>query len=80
MKKETGFFDKPENIRVMRWIFYACLGLLVASDFFIYRHPRFLLEEISGFYAVYGLLSCVLIIAVSKVLGILLKRKEDYYD
>jgi hypothetical protein len=34
-----------------------------------------------GFGSLYGLISCVLIIVVSKLLGKLwLMRREDYYD
>ncbi len=80
MKKEIGFFDKPKNIRLIRYIFYLCLIVLVAIDFFIERHSTFAFEKIRGFYAFYGFLSCAVIILVSKLLGIFLKRKEDYYD
>jgi hypothetical protein len=37
-------------------------------------------EAWPGFYAAGGFLSCAVIIVVSKLLGFLLKRKEDYYD
>ncbi len=81
MKKESSFFDRPENIKKMRLIFYATLLILVAIDFFIHKHPHFSWEGIIGFYAVYGLISCALIIAVSKILGKLwLQKGEDYYD
>ena len=80
MKKEIDFFDRPKNIKMMRWIFYTTLIVLVALDFFIFKHPQFLLEKIPGFYAAYGFIACALIIAVSKTLGLLLNKKGDYYD
>ena len=44
-------------------------------------HPHFGFEEFPGFGSLYGLISCVLIIVVSKLLGKLwLMRPEDYYD
>jgi len=44
-------------------------------------HPHFRFEEFPGFGSLYGLISCVLIIVVSKLLGKLwLMRPEDYYD
>jgi hypothetical protein len=44
-------------------------------------HPHFGFEEFPGFGSLYGLISCVLIIVVSKLIGKLwLMRPEDYYD
>ncbi len=80
MKKEIDFFDKPENIKMMRRIFHSCLVVLVLLDLFISKHPHFFWENIPGFDAVFGFVACALIILVSKSLGILLKKKEDYYD
>lgn len=80
MEKETGFLDKPENIKKIRWIFYVILVILVGLDFFIHKHPHFSWEKIPGFFAIYGFVACVVIIAVSKNLGRFLKKKEDYYD
>ncbi len=80
MKKEIDFFDKPENIKMMRRIFHSCLAVVVLLDLFISKHPHFFWEKIPGFYAAYGFIACALIIAVAKTLGILLKKKEDYYD
>jgi hypothetical protein len=38
-------------------------------------------ERVPGFWAIYGFVGCVLIIVGSKAIGgILLQRKEDYYD
>jgi hypothetical protein len=54
--------------------------VLIALDFFISKHPQFSMEGIPGFYATYGFIACALIIAVSKALGLWLKKKEDYYD
>ncbi len=33
-----------------------------------------------GFSAAYGLLTCVAMIIVAKVLGIFLKRRDSYYE
>jgi hypothetical protein len=61
--------------------FYATLGILVVLDFFIEKHPHFPWENIPGFYALFGLLACILIVVMAKTLGHKwLMRKEDYYD
>ena len=61
---------------------YGILVLLVAADFIIPRHEiHFFGDKIPGFWSLYGFISCVLIIEVSKWLGQhWLVRDEDYYD
>ncbi|MDI6655144.1 MAG: hypothetical protein QME59_04585 [Candidatus Hydrothermarchaeota archaeon] len=76
----TEFFDKPENIRKLRILFYVSLASVVLVDFFIHKHIRFPWDKIPGLYALYGFISCVLIIFVSKAIGHWLKKREDYYD
>ena len=81
MKGELGFFDKPGNVRFLKRLFYAALAVIAALDFVIHRHSYFAWEGIPGFFVFYGFLSCVAVVAVSKVLGKLwLKREEGYYD
>ncbi len=44
------------------------------------EHPH-AWDAIPGFYGMFGFVSCVLIVVVSKLLGKwLLQRREDYYD
>jgi hypothetical protein len=79
--KEWTWFDHPQNIRRLRHGFYAVLVLLVLPDFFIHKHTLFSsVEGWPGFYALFGFIACVAIILISKVLGFVLKRREDYYD
>ena len=79
--KKNQVIDSPRVARVLRVAFYAALAILLALGFFVPGHPHFLWERLPGFFALYGFISCVVIIAVSKILGkLLLTRKEDYYD
>jgi len=81
MKKEFNFFDRPGNVSRTRVVFYAVLIILVFADLFVPKHPNYAWEKLPGSYAVYGFLSCAVIIAVSKALGRLwLQKREDYYD
>ncbi|MCH7612616.1 MAG: hypothetical protein IIB95_11020 [Candidatus Marinimicrobia bacterium] len=82
MKKEMDFFDKPKNIRLLKILFYISLALTVIVDFFITRtYIHFPWENIPGFYALFGLVACILIVVLAKTLGHQwLMRKEDYYD
>ncbi len=80
-KKEYEWFDHPQNIRKLKIGFYVVLVLLVLPDLFLHKHTLFSpVEAWPGFYALFGFVSCVAIIVISKLLGFVLKRREDYYD
>ncbi|MBI5343790.1 MAG: hypothetical protein HZB21_01675 [Deltaproteobacteria bacterium] len=70
------------NRKTLKTACYIALALVFAADFFIQRHHAvFIWDNIPGFSAVYGFISCVLIIVVSKFVGhAWLMKKEDYYD
>jgi hypothetical protein len=65
----------------MLWrVFIAILALTVAAEFFIQTHPHFAVERLFAFNALYGFLACAALILVAKGIGLVVKRKEDYYD
>jgi predicted tellurium resistance membrane protein TerC len=70
------------NTKTLKRIAYVILALTVVLDLFIPRdYVHFFWDDIPGFSAVYGFISCILIIIVSKTLGhYWLSRPEDYYD
>ena len=78
--KELSFLDPPEVRTRIRKYFYLSLVLLVIIDFFILKAVHFPWELAPGFYAVYGFIACVSLIFVAKLLRLLVKRKEGYYD
>jgi hypothetical protein len=80
MKKELTLFDNPRNVRLLRAVFYLALAVVVAAEFFIDKHPEFGVDHFTGFYAVYGFISYVLLIVVAKGIRKFVMRKEDYYD
>jgi hypothetical protein len=71
--------------RRKRW-FYAglaalALGEIGAPQLFHTEPAHFGYEDLPAWGSVYGLISCVVIIVVSKLLGRLwLLRREDHYD
>ena len=68
-----------------RW-FYATLGTLALIEIVVPRlfHAEpadFWFEDLPAWESIYGLVSCMVIIAGSKLLGkLLLMRRENYYD
>jgi len=80
VKKELKIFDNPRNVKRLLAVFYACLIVLLIVDFFIHKHGDFPWEKAPDFFAVYGYVSCVLLIFIAKLMRIFIKRDEKYYD
>ena len=70
------------STKIVKKIAYGMLVLLILADFIIPRHEiHFFGDKIPGFWSLFGFISCVLIIVVSKWIGHhWLVRDEDYYD
>lgn len=78
--KKSHFFDKPENIKRVLNVFYACCALLVILDFIINRKIYHSWENLWGFYPIYGFVGCVVLVFVASWMRKFLMRAEDYYD
>jgi len=70
--------------RIKRWFYVGlavvALAEIVLPNLFDEEH-HFSFESWPAFGSIYGLVSCVAIIVVSKFLGkVWLMRREDYYD
>lgn len=71
---------RPENRRPI-WIAFAIVLLAtVAAGFLVEMHPHFAFESWPAFFAIYGFLACVVLVFGAKLLGVLLKRPDTYYD
>jgi hypothetical protein len=67
--------------RIKRW-FYAGLAIVALAEIVLPGdESHFSFEDFPAWGSLYGLISCVAIIVVSKLVGKLwLIRREDYYD
>ena len=84
------WLDQPQNIKkVIRGFYVACalvFGLDVVHQVVSHRHqqgPDSIagIEAIPGFYAVYGLVACVVLVILAKhLLRPAVMRDEEYYD
>ena len=79
MKKELTLFDKPKNVNRFLYLFYASLVALLLIDPFIHKHGTFGWEDVPGFFAAYGFVSCVALIFIAKLLRLWVRRDENYY-
>ena len=63
------------------WIGFAIvLALTVLAGFAVDMHPHFAFEALPAFFALFGFGACVVLVFGSKLLGVLLKRRDTYYD
>lgn len=78
--------ENPRRFGILKKIFYVSLVIIVLAEVAIVNimslgHGHFWFEDLPAFGSGYGLISCILIIVVSKLMGKLwLSKKEDYYD
>lgn len=77
--------EDPKRFSIAKKICYAILVLIVLLEIAVnllhLGHGHFWFEGLPAFGSIYGFISCVLIIIVSKFIGhYWLMKKEDYYD
>lgn len=78
-QKQGHWLTRPETIRKLWWGFYAVLALTVLAQLVFYVKGYFTVDGWFGFGAIYGFLSCLLMVLFAKGLGVFLKRPNDYY-
>ncbi len=71
---------RPKTIQLLWRIFSVILLVTLAAQYFVPVHGYFLVDEAFGFHAMFGFLSCLAMVVVAKLLGLLLKRKATFYD
>jgi len=80
MNEGKHWLVRRRSIRVLWIVFVAVLAIVVAGDVVVARYPYFGLDGTFAFYAWYGFLTCVGMILFARAVGLLLKRKDTYYD
>ena len=80
IKNPEGFFYQKNTIQWILRIFYACCILLVLADFIVHRHVVTDIERVPTFYAIYGLVSCVILVLIAARMRKLVMRDENYYS
>jgi hypothetical protein len=78
--------EDPVRFKRLKVAFYVALVMIAIMEFALPRllhaeKAEFWFEDLPAWESVYGLISCIVIIVGSKLLGKLwLMKREDYYD
>ncbi|MBI1385729.1 MAG: hypothetical protein GC150_12540 [Rhizobiales bacterium] len=78
--RQDHWLVRPGTVRVLWGAFAALLALTVLADLFVEHYNHFGIEDGFGFGAWFGFAVCVVLVAGSKLLGLVLKRPDTYYD
>tara|TARA_B100000780_G_scaffold274997_1_gene240862 strand:- start:703 stop:954 length:252 start_codon:yes stop_codon:yes gene_type:complete len=78
--QEKHWLVREKTIRLLWRGSLFMLFLLVIADFFIHAHPYFQIDGTFGFYSWFSFVTCVGMVLFAKALGLLLKRKDTFYD
>jgi hypothetical protein len=76
---DDSWLVRPSSIRLLWRILWAVLALTVAAQAIIDIKGYFGVDAWYGFGAVFGFVSCLIMVVVAKGLGLFLKRDQDYY-
>lgn len=77
---QQHWLDQPRNLKLLWRAFLGVLVATVLAELLVHLHPHFEVESLFAFHAWYGFLACAMMIIVAKVLALLLKRRDTYYD
>jgi len=71
---------RPRTIKIMWRVGLAILAVITVGDVAVGGYAGFGIDGSFAFYSWYGLATCVTMVLFSKILGAVLKRRDDYYD
>lgn len=76
---EPHWLIRPRTIRVIRILFFALLAGSVLLQRMFPVQAHFGIDGSFAFNAWFGFAACVVMVVVARLLGWLLKRRDDYY-
>jgi hypothetical protein len=74
------WLTRPSTIRGLWWGGGIWLVLVTVFDLVIHRHAPVPLAASFGFASWFGFAACAAMVLVAKVLGAVLKRRDDHYE
>ncbi len=80
MSERRHWLYRPRTIAWLRACGVALLAAIVLAELLVKLYAHFAFTGWFGFHAVFGLVSCVLMVVVARGLGRLARRRADYYE
>jgi hypothetical protein len=77
---DDHWLTRPSTIKLLWIVFVVVLALTVVAGVWLTEEPHFEIERLFAYNAAYGFVVCAAMILVAKVLGVLLKRRDTYYE
>ncbi len=71
---------RPRTIKMLWLVGVVILTAVTVGDVAVGGYGGFGIDGSIAFYSWYGLATCVVMVLFSKILGAVLKRRDDYYD
>lgn len=71
---------RPTTIRRLWIVSGVVLAVTVLLDLVVEHHPHFGIDGTFGFGAWFGFAACVAMVLFAKLVGMVLKRPDTYYD
>lgn len=79
--QDASWFERPRNVSLLITLLcIACAGLVLADLFYENPHPHFPVETSFGFHAWFGFIAFVAVVFLGRLLRLIVRRDEDYYD
>ena len=76
---DDAWLARPSTIRLLWRVFAVVLAVSVGVQLLFSVKGYFKVDGWLGFGAIFGFLSCLAMVLVAKLLGVFLKRPENYY-
>ncbi len=80
MTLKNSRLDQPESVRKLLYLLAAICALLFMADFVVHRHVVHPWEALTGFFAVFGFVACVVLVLLAREMRKVVMRREDYYE
>lgn len=80
MSDQRHWLYRPRTVAGLCACGVALLVAIVLAELFVKLYVHFEFMGWFGFHAVFGLVSCVLMVVVARGFGYLARRRADYYE
>jgi len=75
------WLDNPRNVTKIIYAVYLVCALLASADLLYDKEDiHFEFEKVFGFFGFFGFLACVALVLSAKLMRLVVRREEDYYD